>query len=169
MNSLNELMTTHDCVNSCIPPLRKIISMASGIPLNNIRNGLSIRGADLVRQNGDTLTPFQPEDSFAVFYLKPTSEVNITTSEPNGSISNIISIELNLNIYGNDCIDRTQKLKTLIKSDTYRDMLDDYGFTINKMDNGTIFTEPINGIFYLRCDTSITFNTVIAYACDCEC
>lgn len=169
MNSLSDLMYVHDSVNSCIPQLRKVLSVASGIELDRIRNGLSIRGADLVKQNGSSLTAFQPEDSFIVFYLKTTDDLNVTASEPDGSISNFISVELNINLYGNDCIDRMQRLKATIKSSDMKDLLDDFGFTITRMDNGTVFTEPINGIFYLRCDFTISFNTVITYnQCNCQ-
>lgn len=174
MNSLGDLMYVHTSVNSCIPEIRSIISMASGIKLENIRNGLSIRGADLVRQSGNALLSFQPEDSFIIFYLKPTDDTNITTTEPDGSISNIISLQLNMNIYGNDCVDRQQRLKSRIKSDKYRDLLDQYGFVIRSMNNGTLFTEAINDIFYLRTDTSLDFDAVISYPADetdeiCDC
>lgn len=169
MTSLSDLMYVHDSVNSCIPQLRKVISLASGVELNNIRNGLSIRGTDLIRQNGKSLVAFQPDDSFIVFYLRPTDDLNVTASEPDGSISNFISVELNMNLYGNDCIDRLQRLKASIKSAEMKDLLDEFGFTITRMDNGTVFTEPINGIFYLRCDFTISFNTVISYErCDCQ-
>ena len=175
MNNLSDLMYVHDSVNSCIPQLREIISEASGVKLDYIRNGLSIRGADLTKQTSNKmLVSIKPEDSFIVFILKTTSDTDITASEPNGSISNVISLELSLNIYGNDCLDRQQRLKTMLRSRTYRDKLDEYGFVLRKIDNGQLFTEAINQIYYLRVDTTLNLDTVISYSNDgssvnCKC
>ena len=157
---LSNFQVVRDNLISCIIPLRKIISEASGIALDDIINGESIRGADLRKKCGTEMIPYSPEDDFIVFQLQTANEPNVTFADSK-SIMNCTSLVMQMSIYGNHSLDVANNLKTKIQGEYFKDKLCEEGFVFLRFETTNPIREFVNDTLYIRVDTSFSVGVAI--------
>lgn len=163
MTSIELAMTLHDNILSIIPEMRKTISAQSGVSLDRIINSNSIRGPNISNLdiNIGVEVPFCPDETFIVFELLNNDSVDVTNEEEDGTVTNFISVDFKLFIYGNRSFDIAQSLKTKMLASAVNDEMDRLGINIQNVDNIQTNNDFVNKTIVMRSILTLTLGIAI--------
>ncbi len=146
-----------DNVEQTILILRPEISRQAEIPLTDIINADSIRGAELTKMVNGEKIPYQPNDNIIVFDLQENQSLDVNETLDNGEISSIASYQMHLVIYGDKARTTARVLKARLLSSKVIQGLSRKGISITKISSIEPSTEMINTTRYIRRDMTISF------------
>lgn len=137
--------------------LRNLLIQQTGLPSENVLNGLSIYGAALEKRLQDQkYNSFEPSDSVIVFELalrNSSSDVNMTND--NDYITSYSSYSLNLVIYGNAASQVANLVWTRFQTESIRLVLQSYDIYLEDVSKPSSVNEFVNTTMWHRADLSI--------------
>lgn len=139
--------------------IRNFLNEITGIKLENIINGNSIRGPEMEKKISDNIyCSYDNDDILIIFTISSRentyNDISFETDEY-GNLIKTVPLEINLCIYGNDSMDLMNSIKSNVLSDGGRYRLYSNGIYLESCDNIVTVNEFKNGSMWLRNDMNI--------------
>lgn len=146
-----------ECVDEAIKILRKVIAKILSMDIDNVLNGESVRGVELVKTLQEQEVPLSNKDILVVFYNEPTNEIDVVEN-----CESCQSYSFHVIIYGAQCRKASQVLRANFYTEFIKDTLSENGVSILDVSTPTSTSEFINNTSYiLRNDIVISYNCVV--------
>lgn len=141
-----------------IRTLRNALITNTNVPATRIINATSVRGPDIFKLLNST-EAISPDlaDAFIIFELTENQDNDNygATSMDDNHMETIMSYDLNLKIYGNDCHILSQTILARFKSAEVALSVRDEGVWIYGISKPESLNEFINNTIWPRCDMKI--------------
>lgn len=146
-----------ECVDDAIRALRVIVAKILSMNIDDILDGESVRGVELVKILQEQEVPLSNDDILVVFYNEPTNEIDVVEN-----CESCQSYNFHVIIYGAQCRKASQVLRGNFYTEFIKDTLSENGVSILDVSTPTSTSEFINNASYmLRNDIVISYDCVI--------
>lgn len=137
-------------IKEIIPPLRNIISINSGVPLDDILNADSIRGAYLTKMIGREEIPYTNEDTVIIFSIEEDDEDQITETGLDGVLRTNVTYGITITIYSDNARTISLQLRSRLLQSTNIELLRQNGIYLKSISQIDGVTELINQQRWIR-------------------
>ena len=134
--------------------LRQQLILQSELTPNQVMNGVSIHGQDLIeRINQYAYKSYELTDSFIVFILNSRESSNdMSQVREDGTIKSINSYQLHVYVYGLSAQTLANKITSRLRTEFARLDLQQKGVYVASVSNPITGNEFINNTLMIRCD-----------------
>lgn len=137
-------------IKEIIPPLRNIISINSGVPLDDILNADSIRGAYLTKMIGREEIPYTNEDTVIIFSIEEDNEDQITETGLDDVLRTNVTYDITITIYSDSARTISLQLRSRLLQSTNIELLRQNGIYLKSISLIDGVTEIINQQRWIR-------------------
>lgn len=142
---------------------RNMLAKQSGLQLNRVLNGLSIRGQDLTKYlNSTTISSIDTNDSLMLFELYQGYDDDIDMTEEDDSITRFTRLRLKVILYGYSSANLARIVSSRLRTQKCIYDLHSQGVYLNKINKCESINEIYNETTYFRTDFEIECSCVMS-------